>query len=313
VLNDATGREPFLAALAGPDGEVRSLAIDYVHHCIQPHDIECRGNFLTTCPISSDEVFGAIERDLHEPWTGLNRRILEIVSWQDYPQARSITRPLLAHPDRSLRQRIAESYLRAGRDEGAFAVVEELLRSAPAYVPYSDPRWHDFYHTKRLWHFVEEAAARGDAELRNRAAALAMEFVSQALEASDCAQRFDVNDGLIEAINAAKALAAVMPSGAKALLERLIWSESVGAYHRGESLIAYAQSLGDAARPAVLSALQSEDLREYAARTLEKLAKGKNDPCDIAALSEALAHEKRPSVVAALAKALLAAGPDGRR
>lgn len=47
-------------------------------------------------------------------------------------------------------------------------------------------------------------------------------------------------------------------------------------------------------------------------RALTRLAKGKNDPDDIAALSDVLAHEKRPSVVAAIAKALLAAGPDGQ-
>jgi hypothetical protein len=313
MLNDKTGRAPFLGALAGPDGDSRTLAIEFVQDCVRPHDIAFRGApAVTTCPVSSDEVFAAVKRDLHEPWTGVSLRVLQMVSWQDYPQARSITRPLLAHPDPSLRQKIAESYLRAGRDEGAFAVVEDLLRSAPAFLPHRDPRWHDFYQIKGLWYFVEQAAVRGDAELRNKAATLAMDFVSAALEASNCAQRFDFNDGLIEAVSASKALTAVMPSGAKALLECLISCDSVDAYHRGVALIAYAQSLGDEARPTVLLALESEKLREYAARAMERLAKDMNDPDDIAALSDALAREQRPAVVAAVAKALLAAGPDGR-
>ena len=312
MLNDRTGRDPFLGALAGPDGDVRTLAIEFVQYCVVPHDIEFHGDLVTPCPISSDEVFAAIKRDLHEPWTGLNGLILDIVSRQDYPQARSITRPLLTHPDESLRRKVAESYLRAGRDEGAFGVIEEFLRSAPGNVPYGDPHSHDFYQVKCLWYCVEKAAERGDAELRNKAAALAMELVTQALDAPDVQHRFDFNDGLIEAVSAAKVLATVMPRGAQALLERLIVCHSIGDYYRGEALKAYARALGDEARHTVLLGLRSRDLREYAARAIERLAKDKNDPHDIAALSDALTKEERPGVVAAIAKALLAAGPGGQ-
>lgn len=312
MLNDKTGRPLFLSALAGPDGDSRTRAIDFVQYCVRPHDIAFRGTpAVTTCPVSSDEVFAALKRDLHEPWTGLSLRVLEIVSWQDYPQARAVTRPLLTHPDASLRRMIAETYLRTGRDEGALAVVEELLRAAPAHVPHADPRWHDFYQVKGLWYSVENAAKHGDAELRNKAASLAMQLVARALDAPDCAQCFDSNDGLIAAANASKAIAAVMPSGAKAVLERLIACDAAGDFYRGESLMAYAQALGDEARPIVVSALQNQSLREYAARAIGPLAKDKNDPRDIAALCDALAREERPNVVAAVAKALLAAGPDG--
>jgi hypothetical protein len=311
MLNDKAGREPFLEALAGPDGDARNLAIDFVQYCFFPHDIELRDRAAAVCPISSDELFSVLKRDLHEPWTGLSLRALDIVTWQDYPQARPITRPLLAHPDRSLRRKIAGSYLRAGRDEGAFAVVEEILREASAYVPSSDPHSNDSYQTKGLWYFVEDAAVRGGAELRSKAAMLAMEFISQALDAPDSAQRFDFNHGLIRGANACKALAAVMPSGAKALLQRVISSHALSVYDRGEALMAYSQALGEEARPVVLSALRSEALRARAACAMERLTKGKNDSRDIAALSDALAREERPGVVAAVAKALLAAGPDG--
>ena len=139
LLNDESGRAPFLEALSGPDGDVRNLAIEFVQYCVYPHDTEIRGGAVTTCPITSDELFAALKRNLHEPWTGLNRRVLEIVSRHGYPQARSVTRPLLTHPDASLRREIAENYLRAGRDEGAFALVEELLLSAPVHVPARRP------------------------------------------------------------------------------------------------------------------------------------------------------------------------------
>ena len=115
LLDDTTGRDPLLAALSGPDGDVRTLALDFVDHCVCPHDIEIRGSALAKCPISSDELFAVLKRDLHEPWTGLNRRILEIVSRQDYPQARAVTRSLLMHRDASLRRQIAENYLRRPR------------------------------------------------------------------------------------------------------------------------------------------------------------------------------------------------------
>lgn len=312
LLNDPSGRDVFLEAIAGPDGEMRTLAIDFVEHCICPSDVELRGRSLTKCPISSDELFAVLKRDLHEPWTGLNRRVLEIVSRQDYRQARSVTRLLLVHRDASLRREIAEHYLCAGRDEGAFAVVEELIRSAPAHVPRGDPRWDDFHQAKVLWYSLEMAAERGDVELRNKAASLAMSLTAQALDAPDCKDRFDFNDGLMDAGRIAKIMAAAMPSGGKELLERLISCEAVDGYCRGEALLAYGRALGDEARYFILSALGSPDLREYAARAMERLAQGKNDPHDIAALSDALIDEERQRVVAAIAKALLAAGPDGQ-
>jgi hypothetical protein len=210
-----------------------------------------------------------------------------------------------------LRRWIAENYLRAGRDEGAFAVVEDFLRSAPGHVPRGDRRWNDFYYVKGLWYFLETAAERGDAQLRNKAASLAMALVTQALDAPDVKERFDSNEGLIQS-GAARVLAAVMPSGAKELLERLIACDAIGKYYRGEALLAYVRSLGDKARPVVLSALRSHDLREYAARAIEGPVKDRNDPHDIAALSDALTSEERPGVVAAIAKALLAAGPAGQ-
>jgi hypothetical protein len=311
LLNDTSGRDPFLEALAGPDGDVRNLAIEFVQHCVYPYDLEIRGGLGTSCPVSSDELFAVLKRDLHEPWTGLSRRILEIVSGYDYPQARSVMRPLLTHPDASLRRWIAENYLRAGRDEGAFAVAEDFLRSAPAHVPRGDPRWNDFYHVKGLWYYLEMAAERGDAELRNKTASLAMALVTQALDAPDVKERFDFNEGLIQT-GAIKVLAAAMPSGAKRLLERLTACDAINEYYRGEALLAYAREVGDEARPVVLSALPRHDLREYAARAIAGLVKDKNDPRDIAALSDALTDEERPRVVAAIAKALLAAGPAGQ-
>jgi hypothetical protein len=312
MLGDTAGREPFLAALAGPDGDARTLAVNYVRYCISPNDIDLRGAIGTSCPISSDEVFAALERDLHAPWTGLSATALEIVAWNDYPQARAVTRPLLGHPDPAIRQQIAEGYLRAGRDEGAFAAVEHVLRAAPPHLSSRDPGWQDFYHIKTIWYAIEEAALRGDSALREKAASLSMEFVVRALDAPDCASRFDVNDGLINSIHASKAIAMVMPAGGRVLLERLIGSEAVDPYDRGQALLAYTEAVGGEARPMILSALQDPALREDAARALKPLTAGGNDPRDIAALSAALDDEERPNVVATLAKALLAAGPDGQ-
>ncbi len=308
---DRSGREPFLEALAGPDGFVRALAIDYVEYGVYPQDLEPRDRAVTRCPVSSDELFAALKRDLHKPWTGLARRVLGIVSHLDYPQARSLTRPLLTHRDATLRREIAENYLRAGRDDGAFAVVEHFLRSAPGHVPHHDPRGDDFHQVKGLWDSLRLAAERGDAELKKKTASLAMAIVTEALDAPDLDARFDTNDGLIEADDAAEILAAVMPPGAKALLERLMACVLLSNYDRGAALLAYARALGEEARPLLLSKLRGHDLREYAARAMEPLVKGRNAPQDIAALSDALANEERPGVVAAVAIALMAAGPDG--
>ena len=65
-------------------------------------------------------------------------------------------------------------------------------------------------------------------------------------------------------------------------------------------------------RSFVLSKLQILDLRKYAAEASEALVRDKNDPQDVAILSDAIAKEEQPNVVAAIAKALLAAGPVGR-
>jgi hypothetical protein len=189
----------------------------------------------------------------------------------------------LSNPESALRRDIAQSYLRAGRDEGAFAVLEAMLRSAPAYVPNRDLSWDGFRAAKGVWYCIEEAAGSGDSELRSKAARLAMEFVARALSAPDAAERFDTNDGLIEAHHAAKAIAAVMPDGAKDVLERMIASDALGEYERAD-----------------------------AAKALEPIARGRNDAGDIGALSAALSGEERPEVVAAIAAALAGAGPAGR-
>lgn len=311
MLGDSAGREPFLQALGGPEGEARTLAIGCLS-CIYPSDIDVRGANGTNCPISSGEVFAALERDLHEPWTGLSERILHIVAGKDYPQARVITRPLLSHADPALRQQIAKSYLRTGRDEGAFAVVEHVLRGAPPYHHHRDPGWHGFYQTKTLWYDIEKAARYGDSALKAKAASLSMEFVAGALDAPDRVKRFDVNDGLVNVVIASKVIALAMPPGGKDLLERVIGAEGLDPYQRGQALVAYASAIGDAARSTIVAALQDPELRQYAAQALEPLLSGDNDPQDIAALRAALDGEDRSNVVAAVAKALLAAGPDGQ-
>ena len=76
-------------------------------------------------------------------------------------------------------------------------MVEELLRKAPAYVPFGDPRKNELRRAQQLWRSIGEAVVHGDAELRSKAAKLAMEFVSEALDAPDCKQRFGI-DGLID-------------------------------------------------------------------------------------------------------------------
>jgi hypothetical protein len=311
MLGDSAGREPFLQALGGPDGEARTLAISCLSY-IYPSDIDLRGANGTNCPIGSGEVFAALERDLRAPWTGLSERILHIVCGKDYPQARAITLPLLSHADPALRRKIAESYLRSGRDEGAFAIVERTLRDAPPCHHHRDPGWHGFYQIKTLWYDIEKAARYGDGVLKAKAAALSMEFVAGALDAADRARRFDVNDGLVNVVIAAKVIALAMTAGGKELLERVIGAEDLTPYQRGEALLAYSSALGDAARPAILAALQEPALRRYAARALEPLLRSDNDPRDIAALNAALDGEERSDVIAAVGKALLAAGSEGQ-
>jgi hypothetical protein len=165
---------------------------------------------------------------------------------------------------------------------------------------------------KGLWLSLEKATECGEIELRTKAASLAMALVIEALDAPDVEKRFDFNDGLINASSAAKVLEAVMPSGAKSLLERMISSDPVGEYYRGQALMAYARALGCEASHFVLLQLRNRGLRKYAAQAIEPLVKGQNDPHHIAELSEALASEDRPDVVASVATALLAAGPAGQ-
>jgi hypothetical protein len=312
MLGDRAGREVFLQALGGPDGVARNLAIGYLNHCICPSDIALRGASGTNCPISSGEVFAALERDLRAPWTGLSETVLRIVAFKDYPQARAITLPLLSHADPALRQQIAKSYLRAGRDEGAFAIVEQVLRAAPPYVHHRDPGWRGFHQIKTLWYSLEDAVRHGDSALKAKAASLSMEMIAGALAAPDRTHRFDLNDGLINTVLASKAIALAMPAGGKELLERVIGAKDLNPYQRGEVLLVYSSAIGEAARPAIAAALQDPELRRHAARALEPLLSGENNPQDIAALSAALDAEERPVVVAALAKALLATGPDGQ-
>lgn len=312
MLNDAEGREPFLAALSEPDGEARTLAFEFFQYQLSPRDLDLgwRG-FRAQCPLTSGEVYNALKDALHPPWTGLRAKILRTLYWHDFPQVRSLTRMLLSHPDEELRRDIAESYLREGRDEGAFGVLEAMLRGAPAYVDYRRDRGN-FHIIKMIWYSIEAAALRGPPELRLKAGALALEFVSKALAAPDAASRLDINDGLIDVNNAIKVIAAVMPDGSKDVLERMITSDVLDEHYRGLALSAYGRAIGKEARPVIMAALDDPELRAAAASALGQIAKGKNGAQDIAALVAVLANEARPGVVSAIARALLDLGPAGK-
>ncbi|MBM4076405.1 MAG: hypothetical protein FJ267_12290 [Planctomycetes bacterium] len=142
-------------------------------------------------------------------------------------------------------------------------------------------------------------------------ASLAFDLLSQAFNAPDRKRSFDSNEGLVDAVKAAEIVASIIPSRSRTLLEDLVMAEEIREYYRGAVLLAYSRAFGSDARPLVLHGLRDPELRRYAAQAMESLSKGKNESTDVSELCMALQDEERPDVVAEIAKALLAVGPEG--
>jgi hypothetical protein len=301
-MKDETGREAFLDALASRKADIRDVAIEFVYYAITPHDSAVDIQYRKRCPITCAEIFERLKEDLREPWAGRNERALEICLMFDLPGSREITRPVLKHKSSALRLKVASSYLRCGRDDGAFDVIADLHETAASYHSRHSAGHHEWHQAKMTWFDIEQCCERGSDTLKAKAAALAMRTLAKALAASDVGKRFDVNSGFVYGSVACHALSLVMPEGAEQVLESVIACIAIDEYTRGETLIAYAKATGEKSKRLVMSALADLDLRPYAAKAMGALVEGRNNPEDIAALASVLSGETRSEVVAALAR-----------
>jgi hypothetical protein len=309
-LQDQAGRDVFLRALRGGDTGAKS-AMDFG---LVPHDTRYGGPLYaeTKVPLSAAEIFASISLYLREPQSELGGAALFICLKHDIEASRPATRPLLTHGSSALRLLVAEWYLHHGHDDGALRAIEELYEAAPSNPDNKDPSW---YRLKTSWSFIRDCCQKSAEPLRAEAARMAMRIVRKTLDAPEWKHRTHINDGFVDIASAAEAIACVMPDGAEALLERIIAGSfddfGIGDdYHRGQAIIALAAAIGGRSRNLVRVRLGDAAVRKYAATALGVIAKGRNDPDDIASLADTLAKEDRVDVIGRILTALAAVGPD---
>jgi hypothetical protein len=313
-LQDPAGRDAFLEALRGTTDAVREALSFLCLDDLAPHDTNYKDRYdrQIKIPISGAEIFAAISRYLREPQSELGRDALFICLKHDIEASRVLTRGLLEDSSGALRLRVADWYLRHGRDDGALRVLDELYEVAMSNPENKDPRWSDL---KTSWFNIRDCCRSSAEPLRTEAARMAMRIVRKTLKASDWRSRTHVNDGFVNIGLAAEAIASVMPDGAEALLEEIIAGsfDCLGSgddYGRGQAIIALAGATGERSRSLVRACLDDAAVRKYAATALGGIAKGTNDPDDIAALADAFSKEDRPAVIDSILTALAGIGPD---
>jgi hypothetical protein len=310
-LQDHAGRDVFLEALNSGDAATLTSAMNFN---LAPHDTRYNDPYHTETkvPISGAEIFAAISRCLREPQSELGGAALFTCLKHDIEASRALTRPLLTHSSGALRLLVAEWYLIHGRDDGALHAIEALYETAPSNPDNKDPSW---YRLKTSWSFIHECCRRSAETLRTEAARMAMRIVRRTLDAPERKHRTHVNDGFVDIASATRAIACVMPDGAEALLERIIAGSfddfGVGDdYGRGQAIIALAAAVGERSRELVRARLADTSVRKYAAAAFGGIAKGRNNPDDIASLADALAKEERADVIGSILTALAGVGPD---
>jgi hypothetical protein len=313
-LQDSAGRDVFLEALRGTTNAAREALSFLRLGDLAPHDTNGKDPYhrKIKIPISGAEIFAAISHYLREPQSEFGGDALFICLNHDIEASGVLTRGLLADSSGALRLRVADWYLRHGRDDGALRVLDELYEAGPSNPKHKDPRWYDL---KTSWLSVRGCCRNSAEPLRTEAARMAMRIVRKTLEASDWRSRTHVNDGFVDIGLAAQAIACVMPEGAQALLEEIIAGSfdcfgDGDDYGRGQAIIALAAATAEGSRSLVRVCLDDASVRKYAATALGEIAKGTNDPDDIAALTDALSKEDRAIVIDSILTALTGIGRD---
>ncbi|HEX7642748.1 MAG TPA: hypothetical protein VF472_11135 [Burkholderiaceae bacterium] len=238
-LSHPRGREAFLAGLRSGDAVLRKLVLDQFR-IFRDDDLGCDGA-PGKLPASCEEVLSAIVPLLQEPVSYQGGLALDFaLRPQIFNLSLAHTRPLLAHDDQAVRNKVALAYLHHGRDDGALDTLATGL-FAPGVVLNDQTKAWPTGRQGACYALKSCAEHAGDPDIRLRAGVLALQVVRQTLRAHNAKGRFPdwVEEGL-RADVLLNTITLTHPAGAEeVLLREAIGSHKQNAELRSLALLCY--------------------------------------------------------------------------
>ena len=269
-LGHADGQPALLTALRSDTQKVRLLALD-TFRVLKWDDVGtvARPGALHLTDV---DVFEALDWTLEDPTSQEGRLGLEYAIKFAFDPARSMLAALLRHPDTAVRDKVLETFLARGHDDGALDVLGSELLGRGIEKRAAEQAWRNARRSDTVWLFHGVKNTK-DPVFRERAADLAQRVLRDALAAKDAPARFDGNTGWLTSRTLVQALARAKASGAAALLQSMVSAQRLPATMRAQAAAAFKELTGEApagAKEAVREAVE-RDPCDHTDKLLERL------------------------------------------
>lgn len=141
-LGDSKGTDGVIACLRSPDAQLRLQALVQLSLLpLRPPSPESPSWQEAPVPLDEERILPELAPYLAEPAAREGRIALDVLTKLNLPEAASLLRPFIAHPDRDSRVRALRWLAERGEDYGAMQAAEELLFTSPHSA--DDDRYDD--------------------------------------------------------------------------------------------------------------------------------------------------------------------------
>ena len=299
-FGDRLGGDVLIECLQSEDSALRKGAIDRVSW------LEFRDRMRSpNPPFDADALLVALEPSLADPDRWNRKRALSFVGYLETPKAFDRLVAFLGDARPDMRAEAACMLGDAGYDRGALAVIEDLLREPGS--PYR------YFLIRALEHLCKST----DANLRSRAAAVAIRFIRSNL-AQHSQSALEANLLANDVWHCMDGMAAACSSEQREVLHetlrqvlREVLASNLEWWVRGMALKRLAQLEGRAGIARLIDAMSDADLRKDAVEGLASLATGSDDPAVLAMLGNEIQREGAAHI-STLVKTFLAVGGNAK-
>ncbi|HET8699288.1 MAG TPA: hypothetical protein VFO94_17515 [Gammaproteobacteria bacterium] len=264
------GKRTLIAALRSDAQKVRMLALD-TFRVLRWDDVGS-GARPGKLDITDVEVFEAIDWMLEDPTSPEGKLGLEYAIKLAFEPARAMLAGLLRHPEAAVRDKVLETFLARGCDDGALDVLADELLGRRAEQRAADKAWRDARLLDTRWLF-HGAKATQDSKFRERAGALALRLLREALAAKEPSSRFDPPTAWLTGRTLVQVPVIAKTHGAAPVLASMVAHQQLSGTLRAQAAIAYKELTGqipEGARRAVREAVEREECN-HADKLLERL------------------------------------------
>jgi hypothetical protein len=270
-VGHADGKRTLITALRSDSQKVRMLALD-TFRVLRSDDV---GNAtrLGQLGITELEIFEALDWMLEDPASIPDGKLgLEYAIKFAFEPARAMLAPLLRHREAAVRDKVLETFLARGCDDGALKVLGDELLAWRVERRAADTAWRDARLLDTMWLFHGAKATR-DPKFRERAGALALRVLRDALAAKKPGARFDRPIGWLTSKTLLQIPVIARTPGAVPVLASMVTNRGLSGTLRAQAALAYKELTGQApegTQRAVRDAVERETC-DQADKLLERL------------------------------------------